>query len=182
MFDAASTVNPFASAEWTAHFIEQVIPPDSELLVAEVAGRALWLLQRTARRESTALANYYTSLYSPITGSPQARVESADALILQLREARPRISALRLWPLESGAPDTEALASVLRSHGWYVEPYFCFGNWSLSCAGLSGEDYLPSLPSQTRNALARKGRKFRASGGTLAIYTSPADVASAKGL
>jgi GNAT acetyltransferase-like protein len=36
--------------------------------------------------------------------------------------------------------------------------------------------YVRQLPSQTRNTLQRKGRKFRDAGGRLAIYTAPGEV------
>jgi len=168
--------NPFAAPEWIAHYLRQVVPANASLMLAEAPGGAFMLLERTGRGEAVAVANYYTSLYSPISASGGEASSTVDELLADAGRARPRISALRLAPLSAEAPETLALESALRSRGWSVQRYFCFGNWYLACDGLSMDDYVRQLPSQTRNTLQRKGRKFRDAGGRLAIYTAPADV------
>jgi len=172
---ACADANPFASPEWIDHYLREVVPAGGSLLLAEAPDRAFMLLERTGRGEARAVANYYTSLYSPISASPAA-ADSVAALLADAARARPRISVLRLAPLSAEAAETAALETVLRATGWSARRYFCFGNWHLDCEGVSMDDYVRQLPSQTRNTLQRKGRKFRDAGGRLAIYTAPSDV------
>ncbi len=174
--DASAPINPFASAAWLTHYVQTVGRDVDTFGAVDLPGRALMLLQRSARREWHAVANYYTSLYSPVIAAPGDVATAAVALVDRIATTRPRVSALRLAPLAHDAPDTQALAVALRARGWYVHRYFAFGNWHLECEGLAMDDYVAQLPSQARNTLQRKGRKFHASGGRLEIRTAPHEV------
>jgi len=172
---ACADANPFAAPEWIAHYLREVVPAGTPLLLAEAPDRSFMLMERAHRGEAVAVANYYTSLYSPIAASTTP-ADSVAGLLDDAARARPRISVLRLAPLSAEAAETAALETALRSRGWSVRRYFCFGNWYLPCDGLSMDDYARQLPSQTRNTLQRKGRKFRDAGGRLAICTTPEEV------
>ncbi len=177
---APMTTNPFATPEWTLLFLQQIAEDDWDIYLPEPASNAcagpLYCTRKQPRRMS-ALANYYTSLFSPLTVAPGHDLAAAAGLWAdQIVRHRPRLATVQIAPLDRDAPETGAIASALRSRGWHVREYFCFGNWYLRSAGLSYDDYLASRPSQLRNTIARKGKKFLAAGHRLEIVTSAPDM------
>ena len=180
VLDAASNpVNPFASSVWIHHFIDQVVGDDTRIL-ALGGGRdddRLMLLGHDAATPSrcSALNNYYASLYSPLACLSGDRVAAMRSIVQEMSAARPRIATVQFAPLAEPSDDTTALIEALRSHGWYVKPYFAFGNWTLPCEGLAYDAFIAERDSKVRNTLSRKAKKLRASG-SLEIITAPADV------
>ncbi len=183
VLDADSNApNPFACSEWIHHFIDQIAQDDWRILALDggAPGSALMLAygQAAAPWRCMALANYYTSLYSPLASVASAPGDRADAMrsiVRELSSARPRIATLQLSPLDAQSPDTMALLDELRGQGWYARQYFAFGNWILPCEGLEFEAYIAARDSKVRHTLERKSKKLRASG-SLEIVTEPADV------
>lgn len=174
--------NPFASSVWTRHFLAEVADDNWTVLApqADGDGRSLMLLYRDARSPARcmALANYYASLYSPMASTARDRPQAMAALARQVSDLRPRIGAVNFAPLDAASPDTAALADALSDQGWYVRRYFCFGNWTLPCDGLSFEGYMAARDSQLRNTHVRKAKKLLAAG-TLQIATRPDEVDAA---
>lgn len=179
---AGNPPNPFAGSDWVRHFIEQVVPEDDKVLVVEDhdSGDSLMLLLREARKPARcrALANYYASLYSPVSSTSDDRPAAIAQVVRRLGGLRPKISTLNLAPLDGEAGDTVALASALSKHGWYVRRYFCFGNWYLPCDGLAFDAYMSERDSQLRNTWSRKSKRLFAAG-QVRIVDSVADVESA---
>jgi len=65
-----------------------------------------------------------------------------------------------LHPLATENESFAALVEALRSAGFLVQTYFCFGNWHLKREGRSFEDYAVSLPSALKNTLRRKRKQL----------------------
>lgn len=154
LFD--SHADPFAKSAWYAHFIDQVVEPDWQVMAPEADdGSATMLLYRTPRAPHHwhVLANYYASLVPAVNGAPRAA-----ALVRDLSRHRPACDVLTLAPLSAEDPATGALAAALKDAGWYVRRYLAFGNWYLP--GLRWGAYLASRDSQLRHTLQRKGRAF----------------------
>jgi hypothetical protein len=174
-FDRAGI--PFAKAAWLRLFLEEIAGPEWRFAAIDSGAHrgALMLLHQTGRGSFQSIANYYTSLSAPYVGS-DASVEACRALVSGLRLASPAISTLNLWPLDADAGETAAIASALREAGWYVRRYACHANWYLPSAGLRYAAYLASRPSQLRNTVERKGRKFP---GEIRIVTEEHDVHAA---
>jgi hypothetical protein len=173
LFDATAAQNPFASSAWLTHFIEQVATDDWLFLVAEGTGeeRAATMLYATHRKPNqfSSVSNYYASLSSAMFGAPNDRAGAAKNIIDQISRRRPPSSVIDFAPLDESSCDTQAIREALRNAGWYVKPYFCFGNWYLSTTGVSFTEYMSQRPSQLRNTWARKLRKFEAAGGRFEI-------------
>lgn len=183
MLDAAmNPPNPFASSAWVQHFIEQVVREDGSVLAIEASAGAdsLMLLYRDALAPGRcmALANYYSSLYSPLNGMAPDRAQAMVQVVRQLNGLRPRIATVNLAPLDGQAEDTVALTDAFARRGWYVRRYFCFGNWYLPCEGLTFDAYMGSRDSQLRGTWARKSKKLLAAG-RLQIVTTPDGVEAA---
>jgi CelD/BcsL family acetyltransferase involved in cellulose biosynthesis len=160
--------NPFAGSEWLRHFIGQVVPSGGQVVVVEghEDGDSLMLLYRDAREPDRckALANYYASLYSPLSSTTSDRRSAVAHIVRQLARIQPKITSLNLAPLDAQAEDTVALADALSRHRWYVRRYFCFGNWYLPCDGLAFDAYMSERDSQLRNTWARKSKRLLAAG------------------
>ncbi len=174
--------NPFACSEWIHHFIDQIAEDDWRILALDggADGSNLMLAYRHAATpwRCMALANYYTSLVSPlasVASLPGERAAAMRSLVQELSSARPRIATLQFSPLDAQSRDTTALMAELREQGWYARQYFAFGNWTLPCEGLGFDAYIAARDSKVRHTLERKSKKLRASG-SLEIVTEPEDV------
>lgn len=101
------------------------------------------------------LGNYYSNIYGPIGALPKG-------LAGYLGDNKRAV--VDLHPLDPCTAEFQQLKQVLTEAGYWVDDYFCFGNWHLDVAGRSYADYLESRPSQLRNNLQRgKGKLDKAS-------------------
>jgi hypothetical protein len=177
----STAANPFATREWTRHFIRQVATEDWIFAQPEPQSDVeygLLYLRRNRPRSLAALTNYYASLFSPIVRVAPDRVASAaETLVDEITQHRPCVDTVNLSPLVSDAPETLEIAAAFRRHRWHVRRYFCFGNWYLPCANLRYADYIACRPSQVQNTIVRKGRKFATTlGNRIEIIDSETDV------
>jgi hypothetical protein len=93
-------------------------------------------------------------------------------IVRDLSRVRPAPATVDLAPLDDGGDETAALREVFARDGWYARRYSCFGNWYLSTAGLTFDDYMAGRPSQVHNTWTRKARKFDGSKARLELVTS----------
>ena len=114
-------------------------------------------------RRLASLSNYYSPLYSPAIGDGRLNVVTQE-LAKAIADDVPKWDVLDLKPLDVASPVFQALTEALRSAGYVVQTYFCFGNWYLDVQDRSFDEYSSSLPSKVRNTLARKGKKLEKSG------------------
>lgn len=179
-FAACAESNPFCSPQWVLHFLTQVAERNWKFLVPAIEGAAsplmmLYTNERTGNK-AVALTNYYASLYSPIVGGSD-RSEAAASLVMQLAQARPRVAAVDLSPMDGDAPEAIAVQKAFAATGWFTRRYFCFGNWYLPCDGIRFADYMEARDSKLYNTWIRKSKKFRPdSDARLEILTNPSDV------
>lgn len=107
--------------------------------------------------------NYYSCLFGPAyTGIPSSTL--INALVAATKHER--VDMLDLHPLDRDAPSYPLLLSALRHVGWWVDEYFCFGNWYLEVNGRSYTQYHETLPSKLKNTLKRKKKALEQSGNT----------------
>lgn len=104
----------------------------------------------------TSLSNYYSSLYAPMGELPG----NTAALLREL----PPCTEIRLAPLATETATYDALRAALRAAGYWVDDYFCFGNWYLRTEGISFADYLATRPAQLRSNIHRGHNKLNAAG------------------
>ena len=117
------------------------------------------------------LSNYYTSLFGPMhwvrrglevkhpdqAGFHQAAAEGFAALI---GKQLPRLSVLRLQPMDLGAVFVSKFEAALASAGFWTDHYFCFGNWYLEVNQRSFDQYQRSLPSKLQHNIERGARRL----------------------
>jgi hypothetical protein len=180
--------NPFSTAAWLENFVTEVVDDrkmQAVMVEAEHAGQpVLATLSRDGTRPGwlRGLSNYYSSLDSPMHTAATDRTAAARALVRQLRREIPECGVLQLAPLDKESVDTEAWREALRAEGWYTKRYFCFGNWTLPCEGMTFAEYIASRDSRLYNTWLRKKKKFergRAAAARLEIVERPGDVSHA---
>lgn len=187
LFDAAARSNPFAHSVFQLHFLDQIATDAWRILALEAgegeqAAVMLLYAEAAAPRQLRSLTNYYASLFSPIVCATTPAPAVVDRLVEALAGQRPRIATADFSPIAGDDPANRALLEALRRRGWYVRPYFCFGNWYLPCAGMGFEPYMRARDSRTYNTWSRKAKRFKlgAEGeARLQLVTDPADVDAA---
>lgn len=113
-------------------------------------------------RKLSSLANYYSSLYGPVAEGANYR-EVAGEFAGALAADSPPWDAIELRPLDVASPAFLALQEALRTVGFVVQTYFCFGNWYLDVQGRNFQQYFDGLPSVLRNTVNRKKKKLERS-------------------
>lgn len=178
LFEVAGRENFFLASEWFRNFIRNVLAPDdcvriygvapasdlsiaTGMLLAQSLRRSGWISGRIL----TSLTNYYSCLFGPITVSePADRKEGLRAMTEYIASEKPGWDLIDLHPLDPGSEAYPEMVDALRSAGFVVQTYFCFGNWYLPVEQRSFAQYLDGRPSILRNTLARKRKKLEKSG------------------
>lgn len=112
-------------------------------------------------KRATSLSTFYTCAYSPLVCSDKP-VELFVALFRHFSETE-NISTLTLSPMDISAPTFSIIQKALQEGGWKgSHDFFCFGNWIHDIEEQSFQAYLSSRPSNLRNTIARKTKKFMA--------------------
>lgn len=146
----------FRSLPWFenlhAHGLERERSNDTLRLPAD-AGGCLPLLDDG--RCMRALANYYSSVYGPIGSLP-------PSLAAAIKESKPAL--VDLHPLDPCTPEFQQIKQALAEAGYWVDDYFCFGNWHLAVEGRSWPAYLAGRPSQLRSNIQRGSGKLDKAG------------------
>lgn len=122
------------------------------------------------------LSNYYSGIYGPINsdGSEDGGAAIWTAACRHLRASQPRPAFIRLHPLDAEGTFFRDMRVALSAAGYWVDAYFCFGNWYLPTAGRGFDDYLSARPSALRNTLKRGRHKLdRAGNWQVDLYTAP---------
>ncbi|WP_153110269.1 GNAT family N-acetyltransferase [Propionivibrio limicola] len=127
-----------------------------------------------------ALANYYTSLYTPLVAQTidAASNQSIHALIEAAandREIRTAPSVMRFAPMDIDSPAYAALFEALQAIGWKPFRFLCFGNWFLEVDS-DWEGYLKKRSAHLRSTIKRMNKKFFADGGNFEIASDMTDI------
>lgn len=109
--------------------------------------------------QAHALSTFYTSLFSPLASS-----ETPEVLFTELFRyliTVEKLTAITLSPMDQQAPEFDLARRALARSGWKgLHSFFCFGNWIHRLGENTYQSYLAARPSQLRNTVARRTRKF----------------------
>lgn len=170
-------------ADWLGLLSDSVFREASQvaLYVLRRQGRALAVLpigtqrNKSGAQEVGALANYYTTLYSPLF-EDGLTPEDLLPLVLAMRRGHPGTPAYRFWPMDPQSREFRLLRSALRLAGLQPRGYFAFGNWYLQVEG-DWATYLKNRSGQLRSTIKRMTKRLAAEdGGRLEIIRDEADV------
>lgn len=130
-------------------------------------------------RQAHSLSTFYTSLYSPLVHSETPEI-LFRALFQHLIKVE-KLTAITLSPMDRHAPEFDLTYRALTQTGWRgLHTFFCFGNWIHKLDDPTYQPYLASRPSQLRNTISRRTRKFlNEERGQLRILRDPESVESA---
>lgn len=121
----------------------------------------------------TSLSNYYSSLYGPIGEDHHLSVPALRAAIAHLRRHHRPCTVIDLQPLDTDGCFYTMMQAALQAEGYWIDRYFCFGNWHLKVDDRSYASYEPSIPSRLRNTIKRGRKKLDAAGAwTLEVHTT----------
>lgn len=169
------TADPHLCAEWFALLAETTTDPGASFSAWALGRDSTLPLMRSPADPhlASALATFYTPLFGPFgTGQPDPNETCQRA-----REARRgpgAVAEIRLWPMDLDAAESHVIEAALRRAGWWVDRYFCFGNWYLPVIAGGYDRYFAGRPSQTRNTVTRSAKKLAKLGGyRLQILTRP---------
>ena len=178
LFDDRARQGVESSVAWFDNLQQTVFTNDTGVryYVAEIDGSPsaimpVRLIRRGLIRQIESLANYYTSLYSPILAPGGTALDLVPLLEAADRD-HGRAHVMRFSPMDPHSPDYEALLVALRRTRWIPFRFFCFGNWYLKVEN-SWSEYLRDREGALRSTIKRMNRKFAAEGGTLEIVTDP---------
>ena len=109
------------------------------------------------------LSNYYSSLYGPLVWQTPGAATWL-ALAQHLRHHPSRWPVVTLSPLDQDSTFYTGIELALKQAGYWVDTYFCFGNWYLNVAQRNFDQYMSSVPSALRNGIARGRRRLTKQG------------------
>ncbi|WP_137938907.1 GNAT family N-acetyltransferase [Chitinivorax sp. B] len=171
-FSSAAKQSIFYSLPWFRNYLVTIEKGNCDLrLLTASEGNQDAALVMLAKQSDLPLSpriligaqNYYSCLFGPVyTGQPTDNL--FDALLAPAKQER--VDMLDLHPLDRESASYGALQGALRRGGWWVDEYFCFGNWYLHVEGRSYTQYYDSLPSKLKNTLKRKKKALDQAGNT----------------
>ncbi|MGQ0652124.1 MAG: GNAT family N-acetyltransferase [Betaproteobacteria bacterium] len=188
VFREAAAQSMFYSLPWFRNFLDTVTVPGERARLYSACGPhggpgALLLLQAArprgafAPRKLRSLANYYSSLFGPVSALRGAALAGAlQVIAAAIAAERPRWHAVELQPLSLAAESFELLERAFAGEGFITDRFFCFGNWYLPVDGRPFAEYLATRPSRLSKTGAHHRRKLEASGRfRFRLYTSVED-------
>jgi hypothetical protein len=180
LFDKASSdFGVFCSLPWFRHLTATVFEKEKRLRIYGVesdgdAGKPCLVLpmceeasakNALAARRLTAMANFYTSLFSPVIAAPGPDLqENLNRVASAIAADRPRWDMVDLHPMEEGTPIFKGTLDAFQRAGMSAQSYFCFGNWYLDVNQRTYDEYFDGLPSRLKNTLKRKARQLENAG------------------
>lgn len=117
------------------------------------------LMQPRGQRMLRSVDTYYSPVFGPIwqklAGEQVGWVDAAWS-IKQL----PFAAVLQMQPLEADGQFLSEMQRALRSAGYAVDRFFCFGNWYHLTQGQTFETYWAQRPSRLRHTVERARRRL----------------------
>lgn len=130
--------------------------------------------------EVGSLSNFYSCIYRPLLRRHADTGFAAKAFARSLAAHRTGVDLFDLDSLSHEEVMFQELTEAMREAGFFVQPYFHFGNRYEDVRGLDYEAYLQRRPPALRNTLSRKAKRLvRAADATFSIAAEPADAVAA---
>lgn len=163
---SAPGIDPHLTSRWFQLLAETAMPEGAQVALCNVGPSSYLPLMTLPDQPGRllALSNFYTPLFGLIDEA-MADSMQLEALAQALRSRQPGLHEVRLAPMDPESLSFTRLREAFVAGGWWVDDYFCFGNWYHPLATKCYADYLAGRPSQVRNTLKRARRKLEATAG-----------------
>jgi ribosomal protein S18 acetylase RimI-like enzyme len=159
----------FLSRQWFL-LLEQTIYHNKVVIftIKSTTGEPLLLLpcyqQFDKGKHLYSLANYYSPYYTlllaqslPLSNTKLSKIFSA--LLLEIN--RYHYDSIHLQPLDKSSFEYSVLVGNFKKNGYFVDTFFCFGNWYEVLTSFNFVDYYDKRPSKLKNTLRRKEKKLK---------------------
>ena len=175
LFDDHNAPGLFLTLPWFRNFAATALEEGDRIRIygvstvddpGEAAGMFVARSNDTAPlRKLSALTSYYSCFFGlHLRGRGATMREILSALAGAIAAEKPRWDIINIQPLDVGTEHFPMLAEALRTAGFAVQTFFCFGNWYLPVCGRSYAQYVETLPTVVKNTLSRKRKKLEKSG------------------
>lgn len=165
----------FCSLAWFENLARYGLAADGEhkaslylLVISDESNNARICLPLLNGTQLTGLSNYYASLFGPVILHPdtsaQLTAKAWDTVALHLRQVPSRWPMITLSPLDTDSSFYQQFSKALARAGYWVDRFFCFGNWYLIVADRKFGDYYEGLPPALRHSIERGQRRLTKSG------------------
>ena len=122
----------------------------------------LFLRKATGNASVSGMTSFYSSLYRPLLAAG-AGMEALAGLIRRVLSDS-GANRLRFDPMDPDHPSFAVLEQALRLSGLLAFRFYCFSNYYLPTEGRTFAEYFQERPSQVRNTVRRRQKKFMAQG------------------
>lgn len=143
----------FDRLDWFRLVATHTLPGPLLVLRAEADGDRGWLFFCRQGGTVRALANWY-SLGWDIIAAPGRQPAVEQALVTALKQARPRIAALDLFPVA----ESSNLPALLAVAGWIVRRQEVSVAWRIATRGMDFDTYWATRPGKLRSTARRKAK------------------------
>ena len=166
--DVALGASIFGTLNWYGHLASTSMLNGSvaSYLVVDAGGpTCVPLIQRKAdgMQRIEALSNFYSPQFEPVAHTSQIPA-LASTFARYAVTTSPAVDLVELRPLDTDSAFFAAAQAALRKAGFWVDSFFCFGNWYLELSGQRFDDYFLERPSQLRNTWRRNRKKLEQRG------------------
>ncbi|MFV2055003.1 MAG: GNAT family N-acetyltransferase [Thiohalomonadales bacterium] len=169
LLEDAEQISIFHGSRWFTLFEKKVATKNNRVKYYAIYANsidsevlAIFPMQtpKNSHRKLSSLSNYYASLFSPTFSSTANIQEIMDYFVAVIFREVPRWSVIDFKPMAQESEIYKMLVAALKSNKYWVQPYFCFGNWYLQLENRSYIEYFNSLSSRLRNTVKRKTKKL----------------------
>jgi hypothetical protein len=169
----------YCSAEWFSLLERTVFRDDAEkecrIYVTDENGSAFCVpmfQDHAARcRVLSGLTNFYSTIFSPLVSGIDHVGPGIRITARYLASERPAWDVIQMRPVEADCGFSVMWYEALREAGFWVDRFFCFGNWYLKVQDRSFRQYFEGLSSKLRKNIPQAQRRLlRRSGFSLRIF------------
>lgn len=151
----------FDQTSWLQLTQSHILHDATPLIACAIHGtHSAWLfLRRVNRQKADAFGSWYTLGFRPVFSDALPDAERLVLLTRIARDLKARLGQITLAPVPSDDGTTALLVKAFRTAGWVTAVTPKTGHWHTAIDG-TFDDFWQSRPSQMRNTLERKRRKF----------------------
>lgn len=167
----------FCTLEWFENLALVGLDPDETTacqlwLVGNQCLGPLMCIPCLSGKVLTGLSNCFSSIFAPFVWTATSSDSTAsmpddamwNAVGQAIRQHPSRWSTLSFSPLDLQSEFFSQMQRSLTLAGYWVDSYFCFGNWYLLLEGRSFAAYRSTLPSALRHSIDRGQRRLNRQG------------------
>lgn len=169
---------------WFRTLIDTTLEDAAELRIYAVSagfqapGDGLFVMRRqppaplTQRTTLCSLSNFYTMVFAPVLRASADSSHVVGEVFDAIAAEKPALDVVHLRALDHESPLFALIGAALEQSGFWIQPYFHFGNRYESVRNDTITSYMNRRPSVLRNTIRRKEKKIRKEFNIAYAYTN----------